>query len=171
MKPPVMMSSAVHKYLIAALSGLPDVAERLLKDLHADDPRWDFRPDPARFTLREVVAHLADWEPIHLERIQRMRDEDDPTMPDIDEGKTAVDNDYAHSDPHGSLEWIRGGRQKVALLLEGLGEDEWTRPGTREGVGPVSIEILVAFIAAHDGYHTRQIAQWLTLADAAREHA
>src|SRR5258705_4276683 len=108
-----MTPPAVHKYLVVALGGMPDVAERLLKDLHTEDPRWDFRPDPARFTLREVVAHLADWEPIHRERIQRMLEEDNPMLPDVDETKTSVDNDYAHSDPHGSLEWIRGGRQKL----------------------------------------------------------
>lgn len=164
-----MMPAAVHKYLIAALSGLPDVAERLLAGLHTDDPRWDFRPDPARFTLREVVAHLADWEPIHRERIRRMLEEDNPLLPDVDEQKTAIDNDYAHSDPHGSLEWIRGGRQKVVQLLETLGAEEWERPGFRDPVGPVTIEVLATFIAAHDGYHLRQIAQWLTLADAARQ--
>src|SRR5205807_3137623 len=109
----LMMPPAVHKYLIVSLGGTPEVAERLLKEVPADDPRWDFRPDPARFTLREVVAHLADWEPIHLERIRRMLEEENPVLPDVDEEKTAVDNDYAHSDPHGSLEWIRGGRQKI----------------------------------------------------------
>jgi hypothetical protein len=164
-----MMPAAVHKYLVVALSGLPDVAERLLTGMHADDPRWDFRPDPARFTLREALAHLADWEPIHRERIRRMLEEENPMLPDVDEGKTAIDNDYAHSDPHGSLEWIRGGRQKIVQLLETLGAEEWERPGFRDQVGPISIEVLATFIAAHDGYHLRQIAQWLTLADAARQ--
>jgi hypothetical protein len=163
-----MMPAVVHKYLVAAISGLPDVAERMLKDLAADDPRWDFRPDPERFTLREAIAHLADWEPIHFERIGRMRDEANPVMPDIDEGKMAVEHDYAHSDPHGSLEWLRGGRQKIVQQLASLADDEWPRPGVRESVGPVTIEILTTFILAHDGYHMRQIAQWLALADAAQ---
>ena len=66
-----MMPAAVRKYLLSALAGTPVVADRLLLDVHADDPRWDFRPEPDRFTLREVVAHLADWEPIHLERLTR----------------------------------------------------------------------------------------------------
>jgi uncharacterized damage-inducible protein DinB len=164
-----MMPAVVREYLIAAMSGTPEVAERLLRDLQADDPRWDFRPDAARFTLREVVAHLADWEPIHIERITRMQEEVNPTLADIDEGKMAVENDYAHSDPHGSLEWLRGGRQKLVRQLGALTPEEWTRPGYRESIGPVSIEILAAFIAAHDGYHTRQIVQWLALAEADKQ--
>ena len=163
-----MMPAVVRRYVISALAGTPDVLERLFKDVHADDPRWDFRPDPERFTLREVVAHLADWEPIHLERIQRMLNEENPMMPNIDEERMAVENDYGNSDPHGSLEWLRGGRQKIVQQLEALQPDEWPRPGFREHVGTVTIEILSVFIIAHDGYHTRQIAQWLTLFEAAQ---
>lgn len=166
-----MMPAVVRKYLIAALSGTPEVVERLLLDLHADDPRWDLRPDPARFSLREIVAHLADWEPIHLARLGRMLTEENPILPDIDEGKMAVDNDYAHSDPHGSLEWLRGGRQKLMKDFEALSSDQWIRSAMRETVGPLTVEEFAAFIAAHDGYHTRQIAQWLTAADAAQSGA
>ena len=166
-----MMPEVVQNYVIAALAGTPEVVERLLVGLHADDPRWDFRPDPARFTLREVVAHLADWEPIHLERIRRMQDEENPTMPNIDEAKMAIENDYAHSDPHGSLEWLRGGRANITRQLKALGGGDWTRPGYREGMGPVTIEVLATFILAHDGYHTRQIAQWLSQAEGAHNAA
>ncbi len=161
-----MMPAPVRKYLLSALSGTPDVAERLLKDLHADDPRWDYRPDSERFTLREVVAHLADWEPIHLERLMRMCEEHNPTLPDIDENKLAIDNDYAHSDPHASLEWLRGGRLKLAQRFGALAAEEWIRTGMRETIGTISVEQFVALIVGHDGYHTRQIAQWLTLAEA-----
>ena len=161
-----MLPSVIRKYLVSALAGTPDVVERLLKDLDADDPRWDFRPNPDRFTLREVAAHLADWEPIHLERIVRMLEEENPMLPDIDEGAVAIENDYTHSEPHGSLEWLRGGRQKVIQKLETLGDAEWVRPGVRVTIGAITVEILAAFILAHDGYHTRQIAQWLSLAEA-----
>ena len=161
-----MMAPVIRKYLLFALAGTPDVVERLLKDLDADDPRWDIRPNPDRFTLREVVAHLADWEPIHLERIVRMLEEEDPTLPDVDEGAVAIENDYAHSEPHGSLEWLRGGRLELVQKLETLGDAEWSRSGVRVTIGAVTIETLAAFILAHDGYHTRQIAQWLSSAEA-----
>jgi len=162
-----MMPPPVRKYLVSAIAGTPDVVECMLKDVHADDPRWDFRPVPGRFTLREVVAHLADWEPIHLERLQRMVTEDNPSLPNVDEEKTAIDNDYAHSDPHGSMEWLRGGRQKLVQQFQALTDDEWSRRGNRELIGEVTVETHAVFIAAHDGYHTRQIAQWLLQADAA----
>ncbi|HLJ53630.1 MAG TPA: DinB family protein [Chthonomonadaceae bacterium] len=162
-----MMPEKAREYLLAALAGTPEVLERLLAGVHAEDRRWDFRPDSSRFTLREAVAHLADWEPIHVERLCRLRDETDPSLPDVDEGEVAIENDYAHSDPHGSLEWMRAGRQQLLHALETLPADAWTRPGLREGVGHITIESFVAMIAGHDGYHLRQVAQWLTLADLA----
>ena len=160
-----MMPPKVRKYLVSALSGTPEVIGRLLQDLPDDDPRWDIRPESNRFSLREVVAHLADWEPINLDRLRRMRWEDNPSLPDIDESTLAVENDYSQSDPHGSLEWIRGGRQALMAEIETLAESEWSRTGVREGVGLLTIELFVTLVLAHDGYHSMQIAQWLTLTD------
>ena len=54
-----MLPSLARIYLISALEGTPDVLNGFLAPLGPEDQRWDFRPDPERFTLREVVAHLA----------------------------------------------------------------------------------------------------------------
>src|SRR5690348_11093850 len=128
MIPPVV----VRRYLITGLSGTPDVLDGFLKSLPADDPLWDFRPDPDRFTLREIVAHLADWEPIVLERAARTRTENEPHLPDIDEGRLAIEHDYAHSDPHRSLARFREGRVTLINLLRSVEETEWGRLAFRE---------------------------------------
>ena len=158
-----MLPPAVRKYLLAALEGTPDLLDHLLKSLPADDPCWDHRPDPQRFTLREVTAHLADWEPIFLERTARMRDENEPFIEDIDEGQVAIDQDYAHSDPHAGLARFREGRAALIAFLRTLPESAWERVGHREIVGTISIEGQAVMILGHDGYHTRQIVQWLAV--------
>src|SRR5437879_4197786 len=61
-----MLPVFARKYVLAGLTGSPDVLEALLKDVGPNDPAWDKRPDPERFTIREVLAHLADWEGIFL---------------------------------------------------------------------------------------------------------
>jgi uncharacterized damage-inducible protein DinB len=156
-----MLPPAGYKYLLAGLEGTPDLLDHLLKALPADDPRWDHRPDPQRFTLREVVAHLADWDPIFLERATRMRDEDEPFIKDIDEGQVAIDNDYEHSDPHASLARFRAGRAALIAFLRALPEAARERVGHRELVGSITIEGQAVLILGHDGYHTHQIVQWL----------
>ena len=52
-------------YLLSALEGAPDVIAALLDGVPPDDALWDRRPDPERFSLREIVAHLADWDGVY----------------------------------------------------------------------------------------------------------
>lgn len=148
-------------YLLPALAGTPDVLDGFLKAVPSGDPLWDFRPDPARFTLREIVAHLADWEPIWLERVTRTRDENQPSLPDVDEGGLVIEHDYAHSDPHESLARFRKGRVTLVAFLRSLQASDWERTGLREGVGPVTLVAHMVWTLGHDGYHTQQVAQWL----------
>ncbi len=160
MLPPVAL-----RYILSGLEGTPDVLEALLHDVTPTDARWDTRPDPDRFTLREIVAHLADWEPIFLQRIERIRDEDMPLLADVDEGKLAITNDYAHSDPRASLSRFRSGRANLLATLRALPPEAWPRMGNRDTIGILTLENLVSFILGHDGYHTRQVAQWTRMKD------
>jgi hypothetical protein len=151
-----MLSPVARQYLLYALQGTPDVLEALLQNVQ----NWDFTPDPERFTLREIVAHLADWEPVCIERFTRIRDEDEPHLPSWDENAKAIEHDYAHSDPHEQLILFRERRATTLDLLRAMPEDAWTRIGHREVVGAISIESQVTVMLGHDGYHTQQIAQW-----------
>jgi hypothetical protein len=156
-----MLLPVTQRYLTVALAGTPDVLEALLKDRTSDDPLWDFRPDPDRFTLREAVAHLADWEPIFLERFQRTLRETEPLLPDYDEGQIAIERDYAHSDPRANLARFRTGREALTAFLRSLEAADWERIGIREPYGPMTLGTQATQTLAHDGYHTQQVAQWL----------
>lgn len=153
-------------YLFAALSGTPDVLDALLARRPADDPLWDARPDPQRFSLREIVAHLADWENVFLDRLVRTRDEESPTLPVIDPEQRAREHDYAHHDPQEDLAQFRAGRERLVGFLRALEPAEWERAGQIVRGDPsishrVTLEAWAVQTLAHDGYHTQQVAQWL----------
>ena len=156
-----MLPPLVLKYFLTALSGTPDVLESLLQKIPVESATWDFRPDPERFTLREVMAHLADWNPIFLGRLERTLAEEDPLLPDIDEGQIAIENDYAHSNPHDSLGRFREGRAELMAFLRTLEGSDWERTAQRPPLGNLTMEQLAIMILSHDGYHTQQVAQWL----------
>ena len=161
-----MLPPFVRKYLLMALSGTPDVLDGLLKGIPDEDPLWDFRPDPERFTLREVVAHLADWEPIFLERMVRIQKETASSLLSYDEGQFALDRDYAHQSPQANLRRFREGRPRMVAFLRSLEASEWLREGRfvtneAEPGEPISMEGWLAQVAGHDGYHMQQTAQWL----------
>ncbi|MFW5697245.1 MAG: hypothetical protein ACOCX1_01650 [Fimbriimonadaceae bacterium] len=58
----------MKKYVFRALESGPKVVERLLRVFPKD--RLDEQLAPNAFTARELVAHLADFEQIHLDRIR-----------------------------------------------------------------------------------------------------
>jgi hypothetical protein len=157
----MIMTDVTHKYLIKALAGTPDVFDSILAGLKSDDPRWDVRPDPERFTLREMVAHVADWNPIFEERIRRIRVEEEPVLPSYDEGQFAIDRDYAHSNPIANLNRFREGRATLVALYNEIRDDEWERVGFYAAVNRFTIETYLALMVGHDGYHTAQAANWL----------
>ena len=155
-----MLPETVKSYLLHDLQATPDLMDRLLADV-ADPATYDRRPDPERFTLREVLAHLADWEDIFRQRIQRTVEEDNPTLLDIDEGRIAMENDYAHADPAECRRRFRRGRAELLTTLRALTPAQWERVGTNTVIGPYSVGTQTVLIAGHDGYHLHQIVEWL----------
>jgi len=155
---------SARNYLIKALGGTPDVLEFLLKDLAPDNPLWDYSPDPVRFSLREVVAHLGDWEAIWCERVTRTRDESRPFLPSIDEGQLAITHDYKYVDPLRSLAKFREGRAELVILLDSLNGPDWDRLCEREFVGPLTMQMMASYVLSHDGYHLHQVVEWLAKA-------
>ncbi len=163
-----MLIPLMRERLFTALEGTPKVLDALFGSLEPTSTTWDFRPDPDRFTLREVVAHLADYDEIFQNRIRQTRDEDSPTFAPSNPGQLAIDSNYAASDVAQSLARLRDHREAFVKYLRGLSVDDWQRSGTVSVAGDtglVTAEELAAFVLVHDGYHTRQIAEWLALAD------
>ena len=156
-----ILPDPARNYILQALEGTPVVVDRLL--LAAREPDFDRRPDPERFTLREVIAHLADWDPVWLERIERMRLEENPELPSYDEGQWALDHDYAHAVITGQQERFRAGRRALVARLRSLTPEEWERTCRHAQWGDLSISSLAVLVLGHDGYHTRQISEWLNV--------
>ena len=155
-----MLPEKVFQYLLIDLESAPDVLAALLASVPAET--WDRRPDPDRFTLREMVAHLADWEGVFLGRLKQTRDEENATLQGLDEGQIAIDHDYAHADPSECLARYQAGRAQIVALLRGLSPEGRERIGTHTEVGPISLAAQAVLIAAHDGYHRRQAVDYFS---------
>ena len=155
------MAGNVHYYLLAALEAAPDLFDHLLAGLTEEEA--DRRPDPDRFTIREAMAHLADWEGVFGERLARTLSEDRPLLQGYDEGQWAIDHDYAHKEVAAERERFRAGRAKMVALLRDVHGDPWQRVGEHSELGAVTVQDQATLVAAHDTYHLRQMAAWRTL--------
>lgn len=150
-----MPPKKVH-YLLIGLGAAPDVFDRLLEG--ATD--WDKRPDPECFTLREMLAHVADWETVFLHRLRQTRVEENAVLQGYDEGQWAIDHNYAHADSAECLRRFRAERQEMVAFLRELTPEQWARVGTHTEAGPLTMFEQAALILGHDGYHARQIIEW-----------
>ena len=153
------MSPFVHNYFANGVENDARVFQFLLRELPENDARWDSKPIADRFSLREVVAHLVDYDSVSRERFERIISEDKPELPNWDEGEAAAH--YDTRNPRHQLESLLLSRSELADWLRGLSEKEWKRTGTRPQVGEFSVEEGAALILAHDAYHFAQIVEWL----------
>ena len=153
------MPPYIRKYLIdEALSATPGIITRFCKGI--PEHIADQNQGPDYFTLREVLAHLADWEPIWLERIQRIVQEDMPVLPNIDEGEMAELNGYTTTPVEVSLEKFATGRAALTAYLASLPNDAFERSGIRPEVGTITVKDIATLVLAHDTYHIAQLAQY-----------
>lgn len=153
-----MLADKIVRYVLLSLEGEPDVYARLL--MGVTDTEADRRPDPARFTLREALAHVAEWEDVFLQRMTATRDTDTPLLQGYDEGQWAIDHNYAHADVPMQLALFRQRRVRNVAFLRALAPDQWARTGRHTEVGPITLEEQMLLMLAHDGYHARQFAEW-----------
>lgn len=153
-----MLPERIKNYLMMSVTGAPDVFDALLAGLTEEEA--DRRPDKDRFTIREVVSHLADWEEIFLERLAQSFSQENPKLVDIDEGRLAIDRNYAHRDWHEQLVRYRRGREDVVSFFNSLASPQWDRAATHAKAGPITVTEQAVMIAGHDGYHMAQIIAW-----------
>jgi hypothetical protein len=157
----------IRNYVTNNLQNTPEILSYLLRDLNAESKMWDFRPQADRFTLREMVSHLADLEEVIAMRLQRMRDESEPFLPSWDEGQAAIEGNYAARDPIQQLQLFKERRTQTVAILQSCSDTDWERIGIREGLGRLPISEQATFVLAHDSYHIRQTTEWLDAARAA----
>jgi uncharacterized damage-inducible protein DinB len=145
-----------RNYLLGAVDAAPDILRSLVVNITPEEA--DFRPDPDRFTIREVLAHLAAWDPVFLERLQLTKSEDRPTLPVYDPAELL--GDLSSKGVEDLLHLFTERRHETAAFLRDIGEDEWDRVAVRQNMGEMTMEAAVVLINTHDTYHYRQIAQW-----------
>ena len=132
---------------------------------NASEEELDARPAEGRWTVREIIHHLADSEMTAAIRLRLLIATDRPVIQAYDQDAFARRLHYDR--PHqSSLEAFRYSRETTAQLLERLSEEEWLREGTHSEVGAFGVTKWLEIYAVHAHRHARQIVEAL---DAARK--
>lgn len=111
------------------------------------------RPIPGKWSTMEVVAHLADFEVIAVDRMTATIAEHEPTLPGRNEQQYAARLAYELRDLDEQLQLIELCRRHVLRILRTLTEDDWSRRGIHTEAGPLTLEQLLARVVNHVEHH------------------
>ena len=115
----------------------------------------DFAPE-GKWSVRQIMAHLADAEVVGAMRFRQVIAENDPKLQAYDQEAWANQLDYAKRKPSQSLETFRRTRSENYELLAGMPEDVFARRGLHSERGPISLLELVRLYADHAEKHGQQ---------------
>jgi len=147
------------KQSITVQSATAKKLERLIKGVSTAKLRK--RPAPDKWSVGEILAHLADTEIVGGFRMRLILGAPGTPMAAYDQDSWAIAGHYAKRDPRKSVEQFRAVREANLALLKSLTPDQWKHYGMHAERGQESIEHIAHMFAGHDINHLRQIEQIL----------
>lgn len=144
--------------VFAILSSTPEKLKRELQDLSLAEMKA--RPAPGKWSVREILAHLADVERHGMrERVEAIVTEDGPVFEPFEQEKRAIDLHYDRIDARKSLASLTAQRRTNLKWLRKLRPAQLRRVGIHRAVGDVSALDFLHEWAFHDLGHLKQIME------------
>jgi hypothetical protein len=114
--------------------------------------RANYRYAPGKWTLKEVVGHMADTERVMSYRALRIARGDSTPLPGYEQDDYVASAGFGRRGLDDLAAELAALRQATVLLLAGLDEEAWLRRGTASGQ-PASVRALACIIAGHELHH------------------
>lgn len=138
------------------LQATPGVLRALTVELSDEEARW--KPGPERFSVAEVLAHLAHSEShCYRMRLDRFLSEELPEF-EPDDAQMYLDL-YRGADPKAALEEFEEKRRASLEVLRGLPAEAGERRAMHREHGRITLANMLHEWTLHDLGHIRQIAE------------
>ena len=112
-------------------------------------------PAPGKWSIREIVAHLADCELVFAFRLRQTLAEEHPILQPFDQDRWAAR--YANHDFDAALRMFEAARKWNLLLIYAVTPAERTRQATHPERGTMTFWTIVETMAGHDINHLQQL--------------
>jgi hypothetical protein len=133
----------------------PKKLQKLIKPL--SKKQLSQRPAPEKWSIAEILAHLADAELVGGWRMRLIIGNNGVSIQPFDQDVWAEIFGYARRDPKDSLETFRALREANLALLKSLPKNLWDNYGMHQERGKESIAHIVRMFAGHDLNHLAQV--------------
>lgn len=119
------------------------------------------RPAPEKWSIAEIVAHIADAELVGGYRIRAILGQPGTPIIGFDQDTWVTALHYDKRDLRKSFEQYRSLRETNLALLKSLSPEQWKHHGLHNERGEESVEMIVLMFAGHDINHFGQIERIL----------
>jgi hypothetical protein len=154
-----ILSYIEGKEPLAVQGATAERLDQLIKGVSISELRR--RPAPEKWSVNEILAHLADSEIVIGYRLRLILGSPGTPMVATDGDSWAVSGHYDERDPRKSVEQFRVLREANLFLLKSLNPEQWKHYGMHSERGQESIENMVRIYAGHDINHLQQIEKIL----------
>jgi len=123
----------------------------------ASDEQLTTRPSSDKWSIGEILAHLAEDEIATAWRYRQMMEHTGLELAGFDQDLWARIGHYASRVPHESLALFRLLRNVNLQLLQHFTPEQWECFGIHAERGRITVRDLVVHMAGHDANHIEQI--------------
>ena len=135
----------------------PQKLAKLIKGL--DKKRMSQPPAPGKWSIAEILAHLADTELVAGWRMRLVLGQNGTPIQAFDQDVWASTFNYRRRDPKVSLQTFTVLRENNLALLKSISKQLWGNYGIHQERGKEPIAHMVRMFAGHDLNHLRQVEQ------------
>jgi len=155
-----ILANAQGQDPIKVQSATPKKLARLVKGVRTAKLRK--RPAPEKWSVAEILAHLADVEIVIGWRMRSILGAPGTPVQAYDQNSWVIAGHYEKRDPRKSIELQRVVREANLALLKWLSPEQLKQFGQHAERGQESLEHIVRMVAGHDINHIQQIERILT---------
>lgn len=145
--------STTFRPAIALMEKTPQLLETMLAGVAPDVLLW--KPAPDRWSISEVLSHLADSEDVLSERVRRFVLEDAPALKEYEPFAGC----FSAGTPQEHLSRFAHTRRELIQILRTWPPEVGARTAQHSKLGLITLDQMLNEWASHDLGHIRQIAE------------
>jgi hypothetical protein len=117
---------------------------------------------PEGWSALEILCHLRDFDVIFYNRVQRILNEEMPSLDAHDHEGLAAERDYIHEDSSHAFAALAESRKCFIELFESLTPEQWERSGIHPENGEWTVTDALMQVGHHDVNHLEQMTRVLS---------
>ncbi|WP_186580460.1 DinB family protein [Aquibacillus kalidii] len=123
------------------------------------EEQWNFRYEPGKWSVKELVGHLIDNEIImHYRLIHISRGDEKPISGYNQEKYIAASNYHTYS-PDQLINYYKNVRQTTLFTMKGITDEQWLRTGKINEGYQISARAIAYIIVGHELHHLKVLKE------------